>query len=91
MRLGFNPLSDSTLELVKCQLGYGQASISKNNCFDSLVRHAVRAGKGGVRLSVSWPFKPMCLSHELEAFKKDKYLLSDKKSDYSVICHLYKA
>lgn len=46
-RLGFNPLSDRTVAVVKWQLGQGKESISKNNYFDSLARHAVRAGGGG--------------------------------------------
>lgn len=65
MRLDFNPLSDNGMEeLVKCQLGQGQDSISKNNSFDSLVRHAVRAGEGGVRLSISGAFSAnaVCLT-----------------------------
>lgn len=54
MRLGFNPLSDSTVEVVKCQLGQGKDSISKNNSFDSLAQHAVRAGEGGGQTVSQW-------------------------------------
>lgn len=49
MGLGFNSLSGSTAELVKCQMELEQHSISKNNSSDSLAKPAVRAGRGGVR------------------------------------------